>query len=52
MTVAESCGETVPVQFPDGAVVNVKVTSTGREDVGFDVQDFQPVANAIKRICG
>jgi hypothetical protein len=48
MTFAESRGDTVPVQLPNGAVVKVEVTSTGREDVGFDVKQFQPVADAIE----
>lgn len=48
MTFAESRSETVPVQLPNGAIVKVEVASTGREDVGFDVKQFQPVADAIE----
>lgn len=48
MTFAESRGDTVPVQLPNGAIVKVEVSSTGREDVGFDVKQFQPVADAIE----
>jgi hypothetical protein len=48
MTFAESRSDTVPVQLPNGAVVKVEVSSTGREDVGFDVKQFQPVADAIE----
>lgn len=50
MTFAESRSNTVPVQLPNGAVVKVEVASTGREDVGFDVKQFQPVADAIEGI--
>jgi hypothetical protein len=50
MTFAESRSDTVPVQLPNGAVVKVEVASTGREDVGFDVKQFQPVADAIEGI--
>jgi hypothetical protein len=48
MTFAESRSNTVPVQLPNGAIVKVEVASTGREDVGFDVKQFQPVADAIE----
>jgi len=51
MTFAESRSETVPVQLPNGAIVKVEVTKSGREDVGFDPKQFQPVADAI-RGCG
>ncbi|NJL40544.1 MAG: hypothetical protein HC899_30225 [Leptolyngbyaceae cyanobacterium SM1_4_3] len=50
MTFAESRSDTVPVQLPNGAVVKVEVASTGREDVGFDVKQFQPVADMIEGI--
>jgi hypothetical protein len=49
MTFAESRGDTVPVQLPNGAIVKFEVAQTGREDVGFDVKQFQPVADAILR---
>ncbi len=38
------------MQLPNGAVVNVEVSSTGREDVGFDVKQFQPVADGIEGV--
>jgi hypothetical protein len=50
MTFAESRSDTIPVQLPNGAVVKVEVSSTGREDVGFDVKQFQPVADAIEGV--
>lgn len=50
MTFAESRSDTVPVQLPNGAVVKVAVASTGREDVEFDVKQFQPVADAIEGV--
>ena len=50
MTFSESRSDTVPVQLPNGAIVKVEVASTGREDVGFDVKQFQPVADAIEGV--
>jgi Trypsin-co-occurring domain 1 len=50
MSFAESRGSTVPVALPNGAVVQVEVASTGREDVSFDVKQFQPVADAIEGV--
>ena len=50
MSFAESQSNTVPVQLPNGAIVKVEVASTGREDVGFDVKQFQPVADAIEGV--
>ena len=50
MTFAESRSETVPVQLPNGAIVKVEVTKSGREDVGFDTKQFQPVADAIEGV--
>jgi hypothetical protein len=46
MTFAQSRNETVPVQLPNGAIVKVEVTKSGREDVSFDSKQFQPVADA------
>lgn len=50
MEFAESRSDTVPVQLPNGAIVKVEVTKTGREDVGFDTKQFQPVADAIEGV--
>ena len=50
MTFAESRSDTVPVQLPNRAVVKVEVAITGREDVGFDAKQFQPVADAIEGV--
>jgi hypothetical protein len=50
MDFAESRGSTVPVELPNGAIVQVEVASTGREDVAFDVKQFQPVADAIEGV--
>ena len=50
MTFAESRSETVPVQLPNGAIVKVEVTKSGREDVGFDTKQFQPVADALEGV--
>ena len=50
MTFAESRSETVPVQLPNGEIVKVEVTNTGREDVSFDPKQFQPVADEIEGV--
>jgi hypothetical protein len=50
MTFAESHSDTVPVQLPNGAIVRFEVTQTGREDVGFDLKQFQPVADMIEGV--
>lgn len=50
MTFDHSSHETVPVQLPNGAIVKVEVAKTGREDVSFDVKQFQPVADAIEGV--
>lgn len=50
MTFADSRSETVPVQLPNGAIVKVEVAQTGREDVGFDVKQFEPIADAIEGV--
>ena len=50
MNFADSRSDTVPVQLPNGAIVKVEVTKTGREDVGFDVKQFEPVAEAIEGV--
>jgi hypothetical protein len=50
MTFAEFRSETVPVQLPNGAIVRVEVTNTGREDVSFEMKQFQPVADAIEGV--
>lgn len=50
MAFAESHREIVPIQLPNGASVKVEVTNTGREDVGFDLKQFQPVADAIEGV--
>lgn len=49
MTFAESRSDTVPVQLPNGAIAKFEVTTTGREDVGFDSKQFQPVAEGVER---
>ncbi len=50
MSFAESRSDTVPVHLPNGATIKFEVTQTGREDVGFDVKQFQPVAEAIEGV--
>ncbi len=50
MDFAEPRSETVPVQLPNGAIVKVEVSKSGREDVSFDPKQFQPVADAIEGV--
>ncbi|MEM1254980.1 MAG: CU044_2847 family protein [Cyanobacteria bacterium P01_H01_bin.21] len=50
MSFSESRSDTVPVELPNGAVVKVEVATTGREDVGFDIKQFQPIADAIEGV--
>jgi Trypsin-co-occurring domain 1 len=50
MSFDESRSEMVPVQLPNGGTVKFEVTQMGREDVGFDVKQFQPVADAIEGV--
>ena len=50
MAFAESRSDTVPVQLPNGAIVQVEVTKTGREAVSFDPKQFQPIADAIEGV--
>lgn len=50
MSFIESHSDTVPVQLPNGAVVKVEVSRTGREDVGFDVKHFQPITDVIEGV--
>jgi len=50
MNFEEMHNETIPVQLPNGATVKFEITQTGREDVGFDAKQFQPVADAIEGV--
>ncbi|OLP15619.1 hypothetical protein BST81_25435 [Leptolyngbya sp. 'hensonii'] len=40
----------IPVELPNGTVIQVEVTQTGREDVAFDIKPFKPVTDAIEGI--
>lgn len=50
MTFGDARSSAVPVQLPNGAVVKFEVSQTGREDVSFDLKNFQPVADAIEGV--
>jgi hypothetical protein len=50
MTFAEFPNSTVQVELPNEKTVRFEVASTGREDVAFDVKQFQPVAEAIEGV--
>ena len=47
----ESQIQTIPVQLDNGTVIRVQVTSTGREDVAFDIKSFNQVTEALEGIC-
>lgn len=42
--------EKIPVALPDGTIIQVEVTQTGREDVAFDTKPFQQVTDALEGI--
>jgi hypothetical protein len=50
MGFSESRSDTIPVELPNGATVKFEVTKTGREDVSFNLKQFQPVAEAIEGV--
>ncbi len=50
MTFAESRTEQVPAELPNGSIIKIEVTQTGREDVAFDVRPFKEVTDAIEGI--
>jgi hypothetical protein len=50
MSVTEFQRESIPVQLPNGSIIKVEVANTGRQDVSFDVKQFQPVADAIEGV--
>lgn len=50
MSYTELSSSTVPIQLPNGAIVKVEVTKTGRQDVSFDSKQFQPITDAIEGI--
>lgn len=50
MSFTDSRSDTVPVQLPNGALVKIEVSRTGREDVGFDVKSFKGITDAIEGV--
>ena len=42
--------EQIPVALPNGTIIKVEVTQTGREDVAFDTKPFQQVTDAIEGV--
>jgi hypothetical protein len=46
----EMATEKVPVELPNGAVINIEVSETGREDVAFDTFPFDDIAIALEGI--
>lgn len=50
MNSSEDRSETVPIQLPNGSIIKVEATITGREDVSFSAKEFQPIADAIEGI--
>jgi Trypsin-co-occurring domain 1 len=50
MDFSKDHSETVPVQLPNGSIIKVEATTSGREDVSFSAKEFQPIADAIEGI--
>lgn len=50
MEFGESASERVPVELPNGTVVQFEVTQTGREDVAVDVKPFRQITSALEGI--
>lgn len=50
MEFGESSAERIPVELPNGAVIQFEVTQTGREDVAFDIKPFKQVTSALEGI--
>ena len=44
--------QSVPVQLKNGTTVYIEATSTGREDVAFDLKSFSQVTEALEGISG
>ncbi|MEO1183027.1 MAG: CU044_2847 family protein [Cyanobacteria bacterium J06636_28] len=42
--------QNLPVEMPDGTIVQIEVAQTGREDVAFEVKPFDGVGTAIESI--
>jgi Trypsin-co-occurring domain 1 len=50
MDFPEDRSKNVPVQLPNGSIIKVEATASGREDVSFSAKEFQPIADAIEGI--
>lgn len=50
MDFTESRTERVPVELPNGAIIQVEITQTGREDVALDIKPFKQVTDALEGI--
>jgi Trypsin-co-occurring domain 1 len=46
----DSSSETVTVKLPNDSIVQIEVTTSGREDVSFTAKEFQPIADAIEGV--
>jgi hypothetical protein len=44
----EMATEKVPVELPNGAVINIEVLESGRMDVAFDTFPFNDIATALE----
>ncbi len=49
MRESEMKTEKVPVELPNGAVINIEVSESGREDVAFDTFPFDDIG--VYRLC-
>jgi len=50
MTFEDTHTENIPVQLPNGKVIQIEVSQTGREDVSFSAKSFQAVTDSIEGI--
>lgn len=50
MRESEMTTEKVPVELPNGAVINIEVSESGREDVAFGTFPFDDIATALEGI--
>ena len=50
MVESEIVTERVPVELPNGTVINIEVSQVGRQDVSFNTFSFGDVANALEGI--
>lgn len=50
MSFAENKLESIPVELPNGTIISIEVSRTGREDVSFTALPFQQISNVLEGI--